>query len=183
MHGHALATFAFLMFCGLLRPLQWRAHGLMRPARWAPTAAEAPPDASPDPASALPMRLNAIELALIAEHSLEMARANEAVADDPTKRLETRRSASEVAAAWRHRADVLQTQALRQTAHPIVPGEGPVRALGRAYTGPERRQGMRRRQMRRTDPASVATGRGRGDRRAGTERRRRERRCRQLAPR
>ena len=79
------------------------------------------------------MRLNAIELALIAEHSLEMARANEAVADDPTKRLETRRRASEVAAAWRHRAEVLQTQALRQSAHPIVPGEAPVRALGRAY--------------------------------------------------
>ena len=73
--GHALATFAFVLFCGLLRPLEWRARRLLRAARWAPTAVERPSDASPDPASALPTSLNAIELALIAEYSLEMARA------------------------------------------------------------------------------------------------------------
>jgi len=183
MHGHALATFAFVLFCGLLRPLEWRASRLLRAARWAPTAVERPWDASPDPASALPTRLNAIELALIAEYSLEMARANEAVADDATKGLETRRRASEVAAAWRHRAQVFQAHARRASAHPTLPDERPVRALARAYIGPERRQGMRRRQMRRTDPASTPSGHARGDRRAGSERRRRDRRRRQLAPR
>ena len=95
MHGHALAAIILLALSGLLRPLQWRAWGFVssgtiryrrRPAPPAPR-----PNASPDRAS---MSLNAIELALIAEHSLEMARGNQAVADDATRRPETRREAA-----------------------------------------------------------------------------------------
>ena len=121
------------------------------------------------------MSLNAIELALIAGHSLEMARANQAVADDATTRLETRRKAAEVAAAWRQRAELFKIEARRQSASPIVPGVPPIRANGTAYSGSERRKQMRRRHTRRTD--SSWTGEGRGDQRARRERRRRERRC------
>ncbi|HUJ34699.1 MAG TPA: hypothetical protein VLW51_05775 [Solirubrobacteraceae bacterium] len=127
------------------------------------------------------MSLNAIELALIAEHSLEMARANEAVANDAATGLETRRRASEVAAAWRRRAESFKLQAQRRCAHPIVPGEQPLSHV-RAYAGPERRQRMRRTQTRRTDPAWAAADEDR-DRRAGPERRRHDRRRPELAPR
>ncbi len=126
------------------------------------------------------MSLNAIELALIAGHSLEMARANQAVADDASTRLETRRKAAEVAAAWRRRAELFQMEARRQSGSPIVPGVLPIRANGTAY-GSERRKHMRRRHTRRTDPSWTVDGRG--DRRARPERRRRERRGPLPAPR
>ena len=57
------------------------------------------------------MSLNSIELGLIAELNLEMARANEAVAEDATELPETRRVASEAANAWRERARLFQLQA------------------------------------------------------------------------
>jgi hypothetical protein len=123
------------------------------------------------------MSLNAIELALIAEHSLEMARANQAVADDGATRLETRREAARVAAAWRQRAELFQIEARRRSAYPIHPCVQPIRP----YAGPERRRRMRRTHTRRTDPAYA--GNDRGDRRAGPERRWRERRCPQPVPR
>jgi hypothetical protein len=126
------------------------------------------------------MSLNAIELALIAGHSLEMARANQAVADDPTTRLEARRKAAEAAAAWRQRAELFQMEARRQSASPILPGVPPVRANETAY-GSERRKQMRRGHTRRTD--SSWAGDGRGDRRARPERRRRERRRPEPVPR
>jgi hypothetical protein len=183
MHGHALDAFVFLVFCGLLRPLEGRIRALVRRPPPAHAGVEPPRDASPDPSTALPTSLNSIELALIAEYNLEMARANEAVADDATKRLETRRRASKVATAWRRRAQLFQLQAWRQSAQPILPGEQSIRAPGRVYTGPERRWRMRRTQTRRTGSASVCAGHGPGDRRAGAERRRRDRRHPELAPR
>jgi hypothetical protein len=123
------------------------------------------------------MALNAIELALIAEHSLEMARANQAVADDAAVQLETRLEAARLAAGWRQRAELFQIEARRRSAYPIVPCVQPIRP----YAGPERRTRMRRTQTRRTDPASA--GQDRGDRRAGPERRWRERRCAEPVPR
>ena len=123
------------------------------------------------------MSLNAIELALIAEHSLEMARANQAVADDATTRLKTRREAAQVAAGWRKRAELFQTEARRRSASPIVPGVHPIRP----YPGPERRTRMRRTHTRRTDEAPA--GDGLGERRDAPERRRRDRRGLEPVPR
>ena len=180
MHGHALVALVLLALSGLLRPLGWRVRAFVGRARWAPAAVESPPVASPDQASATGTSLNAIELALVAEHSLEMARANQAVADDATTAPEARRKAAEVAAAWRQRAELFLTEARRRSADPIVPGVQPIRANGSAYTGSERRKRMRRAHPRRTDPVSAGDGH---DRRAGRERRRRERRCPQPAPR
>jgi hypothetical protein len=171
------------MFCGLARPLGWRVRALIREGSSASSAVKAPRVASPGTRPAPPMRLNAIELALIAEYSLEMARANEAVADDTRKRLETRRAASETAAAWRQRAQLFQMQAQRESAYPIAPGEQPAHAPGRPYIGPERRYRARRTQTRRIDAAFLGTGHARGDRRARPERRRRDRRLPRLAPR
>ena len=177
MHGHALVAVILLALSGLLRPLQWRARGFVSLARSAPAPARAPaprPSAPPDQAS---MALNAIELALIAEHSLEMARANQAVADDAAARLETRREAAQVAAAWRERAEQFQIAARGRSADPIVPSLQPIRPPG----GPERRRRMRRKHTRRTDPTPA--GDGRGERRAGPERREDDRRCPEPAPR
>jgi hypothetical protein len=173
MHDHALVAVILLALSGLLRPLQWRARGFVSLAR--PTPASPPrPSASPDQA---PMSLNAIELALIAEHSLEMARANQAVADDAATRLETRREAAQVAAAWRERAEQFHIAARRRSADPIVPSLQSIRP----YSGPERRRRMRRAQTRRNDPTTA--GDGRGDRRAGPERRGHDRRGPEPAPR
>jgi hypothetical protein len=181
MHSHALVAGVLLALSGLLEPLECRVRAFICRARWAPAAVEPPSDALHDQASAIPMSLNAIELALIAEHSLEMARGSQAVADDATTPPETRRNAADVAAAWRHRAELFQMEARRRSAYPIVPGVQPIRANGSAYGGPERRRRMRRTRPRRTDLA--ATGDGRGDRRARPERRRRERRCAEPVPR
>jgi hypothetical protein len=181
MHGYALAAFALLIFGGVLRPLESRAGAFIRRSRPGHASVKPPRDAPPASATAPPMSLNSIELALIAEYSLEMARANEAVAEDATKQLETRRQASEVATAWRRRAQLFQTQASCQSAQPIIPGEQSIHAPGRSYTGPERRQKMRRTQTRRTE--SAYGGRSRHDRRAQVERRRRDRRRPEPAPR
>lgn len=181
MHSHALVACVLLALSGLLEPLECRVRALVCRARWAPVAVEPPSDASPDQASAISMSLNAIELALIAEHSLEMARGNQAVADDATTPPETRQNAADVAAAWRQRAELFLMEARRQSASPIVPAVRPIHASGSAYGGPERRRQMRRTRPRRTDQG--ATGDGRGDRRARPERRRRDRRCPELLPR
>jgi hypothetical protein len=181
MHGHELVAVVLLALSGPLRPLEWRARSFVCRARWAAAAVEPPPVASPDRAPATPLSLNAIELALIAEHSLEMARANQAVADDATTRLEARRKSAEVAAAWRQRAELFQIEARRRSADPIVPGVQPIRAGGPDHVGSERRRHMRRKRTRRTDPSWTAGGRG--DRRARPERRGRDRRCAETVPR
>jgi len=183
MHGHALEAFVFLICCGALEPLLWRARALVRRSALGHAAAEPPHDAPPDPSIPVSMNLNSIELALIAEYNLEMARANQAVADDASKQLDTRRRASEVATAWRRRAELFQLHASRRSGHPILPGKESSRARGGAYAGPERRRGMRRTQTRRTGSALVAAARGVDDRRAGAERRRSDRRHPEPAPR
>ena len=177
MDGHELAVFVLLVFSGLLGSLEWRPRALMYQARRPRRDGEPSPGGTPDQAVASPVSLNPIELALIAELSLEMARDSEAVANDATKRLETRRSASTDAIAWRERARLFQLEADRLSGHPIVPGVRPIRA----YAGPERRRRMRRTHTRRADPASA--GHGRDNRRAVPERRQRDRRCPQPVPR
>lgn len=183
MDGHALATLALLVFSGLLESLEWRAHALMSQARRPHRDVERPTEDSPDQAMASPVRLNPIELALIAELSLEMARDNEVVANDATKRPEARRSALEDASAWRERARLFQSQAQRLSARPIVPGERSRRVSDWDYYGPERRRRIRRGQSRRTDPVAASAEVGRGERRRSADRRGRDRREPELAPR
>ena len=160
-----IAFFALLAFCGLLRPLGPRAR-VERPRR-------ARPEDEPTPI----ITLNAIELGLLAELSLEQARAHEEVVKDAFQRPEARRAAAGTAAAWRERARTYQLQARRQGAAPIVPGG----YLSRAYTGPERRRQIRRRETRRTR-GRAAGGVGRADRRTGHDRRQADRRRPELAP-
>jgi hypothetical protein len=132
---------------------------------------------------ASPITLNPIELALIAELSLEMARDSEAVANDATKRLETRRNALEDAIAWRDRARLFRLEAQRQSAQSIVPAERVRHVPKRDYIGRERRRQMRRAQARRTDPVAASDQLGRRDRRRGADRRGRDRRQPELAAR
>ena len=158
-----MACFALLAFCGLLRPLQ-------RSGRFAPTLRAEPND----PATPT-VKLNAIELGLLAELSLEQAHAHQELVDDPAQSPEIRQSAAATAVAWRERARVFQSQACRQAAAPIVPDV-------HAYTGPERRKGLRRRETRRTG-STPSVGRQPGDRRMAPDRRQGDRRRPELAPR
>ena len=153
MHGHGLTQtillggdgaglvvcFAMLAVCGLVRPFEWSVR------------VKLPRRARPQNAPATTLNLNAIELGLLAELSLEQARAHEELLGDPTQRPEARRAAAATAAAWRERARGFQSQARLEAAAPVVPDEHP----SRAYTGPERRRQTRRRQSRRiVAPAS-----------------------------
>jgi hypothetical protein len=136
---------------------------------------ELEPAASPGSPAVTTISLNSIELALIAELNLEMALAQDAVAQDAIQRLETREIASEAAARWRGRARWLQLQAQRQSADSIVPDEPMIHAPAAAYSGPERRRQMRRQRARRTE-TPVGSAPGRGDQRISYDRRKRERR-------
>jgi hypothetical protein len=183
VHGYVLAVSVLLVFSGLLRPLQSRAWALPWQPDPRPASRELPPEVSPDRALALPIRLNAIELALLAELSLEQARAHEAVANDPRKRHETRVAASEAARAWRERAGLFQSQAGYRSGHPMGPGHHPLLAPASSYTGAERRKQMRRQQTRRVGHGPPSPAIDRRDRRVGAERRRSDRRRPRPAPR
>ncbi|MBV8712432.1 MAG: hypothetical protein JOY56_11675 [Solirubrobacterales bacterium] len=180
MHGHGLAqtvllgrdgaglaaSFALLALSGLLRPFERR--GRVRPPR----------RARRQDAPARTVRLNAIELGLLCELSLEQARAHEEVVDDPSQQPETRRTAAATAVDWRERARMFQLQARLQGALPTVPRGH----CSPAYTGPERRNQTRRRQTRRTG-ARASVGVDLDDRRCGADRRQSDRRRPELAPR
>jgi hypothetical protein len=182
MHGHALAICVLLSFSGLLRGLQDRGRTLVYQTRARRVARDAPPSgSSPDSRAGSVPRLNAIELSLIADLNLEMAQDHEALAQDMTQRPETRLQAAETAAAWRERARRFRGEARRLGAHPINPGD-PWTSLAPTYTGPERRRQMRRRQTRRARAVVAAMRFGPFDRRAGADRRRRDRRGSEPAP-
>lgn len=151
--GALMALFSLLVFCGLLRPPRRRTRVTPQPAP------------RPEQVVSSTTRLNAIELALIAELNLERARAHDEVANDHTQRPATRRSASVEAAAWRERARLFQLQARRESARPVVPDStGPPAT---PYIGPERRRQARRTVTRRAAPAEP----GQRDRRISTDRR------------
>jgi hypothetical protein len=182
MHGHAVAVCVLLSFSGLLRVLQDRGRTLVYRARARRGVRDRPPSgASPDSRAGSLPRLNAIELSLIADLNLEMAQDHEALAQDMTQRPETRTHAAETAAAWRERARRFRGEARRLGAHPINPGD-PRTLPAPTYTGPERRRQMRRRQTRRAGAVVAAMRFGRFDRRAGADRRRRDRRGSEPAP-
>lgn len=162
MHGHAIAqmiladrgawsaaalmaSLSLVASSGLLRPLRRRAR------------VTRPPSPRPDRASSSTTRLNAIELALIAELNLERARAHDEVANDHTQRPEARRRASAAAAAWRERARLFQLQARRESARPGVPAPDSMGAPATPYGGPDRRDGADRRQGDRRRPDGPPT--------------------------
>lgn len=196
--GAFAVSFALFLFCGLLRPLESKARALSE-ARRRPASrsnhgdvAEARPRQNlPDPLAEAaadrpivsPITLNPIELGLIAELSLEMARGEQAVAEDLEQSPETRMVASELAVAWRERAARFQLEAQRLGEHPLIASEPPLYTASPAYTGPERRKQTRRTRTRRTDPAPAPDGVGRGDRRMRADRRQEDRRRPELAPR
>jgi hypothetical protein len=209
-----------LVFCGLLRPLEPRVRAFAASRRTAGgggyggasevrgraahesgargrgVRSDRQPDARADRVGTSAIDLNSIELALLAELSLEMALGEDAVANDVARSPQTRRVASELAAAWRERSRRFQLQAQRQGMDPIVPelqperrGTDPIAADLRlisgpapSYRGPERRKRMRRTQTRRTS-STAPDGIDRLDRRTGRDRRQHDRRRRELAPR
>ena len=178
--------FALVAFSGLLRPIGRRAR--VGPPGRAREKDAATPTATPT------IRLNEIELGLLAELSLEQARAHEELIGDPSLRPETRRRAAVSALAWRDRARAFQLHARGKGAAPIVSSDhATIISSDRAtivrgdysshvYTGPERRRQMRRRESRRGD-AQGSGGVERADRRSGHERRQGDRRGPELAPR
>ena len=122
------------------------------------------------------------QLALLAELSLERAREQDALADDPRQGFETRRAASAAATAWRERAGILQREARGRSGQPMAPGF-PALGMDSPYTGPERRRHIRRGQPRRAHDGASSGDPGSHERRTRPERRRRDRRQPELAPR
>lgn len=170
------ACFVLLVFSGLLRPLRRSIPTIAS----GPGPAKPPPDLTPDRVGTWPISLSSIELALIAELSLEQAREHETVASDASRRHESRQAASAAAAAWRERARILQLEAARRSGQPMLPG-WPAAAMASTYTGPERRRHSRRSETRRGRPVAPTDAPGSPDRRTGPERRRHDRRRPQLA--
>jgi hypothetical protein len=180
--GTLAACVALLVFSGLLRPFEPSARALGKRRRTARRSHEAPPKATGDRSADLAMSLNAIELALLAELSLEQASAHDGVANHADQRPEIQLAAAEAATAWRERARQFQLEARRRSGHPIIPGR-PAQVTSSTYTGPERRRQMRRRHARRGGPEAELEAQDRRNRRTVPERRRRDRRRRELAPR
>ena len=125
--------------------------------------------------------LSPLELALLAELNLELARAHEQVADDEAGRDEAREAARRSAAALRERARSLTLQAQARNAEPTIPGCPPITAPYHPYPGPERRKEARRALARRDDKPAIDGRLRAADRRTGDDRRRTDRRGRALA--
>lgn len=118
------------------------------------------------------MKLSSIELALIAELNLEMARAYEEVARDDRERLESRSAADRRQYLLRERARMLRLEARRASAEPPL-----AMWLEVGYAGPERRRAERRTGERRVHSPGTADRPAAGyDRRINPDRRRAERR-------
>jgi len=122
------------------------------------------------------MRLNSLELALLAEFNLEMAAAYDEVAKDPAAGPETRATARDSANRGRERAQLFQLEAQRLSAHSTAVPEPPGPAQPARYAGPKRRTRERRvRERRRPGPLQPG-GLGGSERRVNPNRRRRDRR-------
>lgn len=119
--------------------------------------------------------LSALELAVVAELNLEMARAQDELANDAGQAADARRLAQVRAMALRERADSLHLEARRLTAQPMlyVPAlEDP----GPRSTAPERRRHDRRTGACRRTTNSAAGPPGGRERRTTPDRRKSERR-------
>ncbi len=119
--------------------------------------------------------LSPIELALIAELNLEIARAHDKVADAVSASVETRRAALTAATALRERAGAFHREARCISTESIL-NTASRRETASASTGPDRRRQGRRTEARRRESASAVDAVGRGERRATPDRRQRQRR-------
>jgi hypothetical protein len=126
----------------------------------------------------VPVDLNPIEMAVVAEVDLEMARRYDEIAGDATQSPEARRAANEAASKWRERARLFRLEARRLGAEPIVPGGPSASERARAYTGPERRKQERRKGERRRSASGPVGQSGTAvlDRRVNPDRRKGDRR-------
>jgi hypothetical protein len=121
------------------------------------------------------IKLGSVELAVVAELNLELARAYDEVADDATQQSETRQQARARAFRRRVRAGLLHLEAQRLRARASLPDGLLTHESNSPYSGPERRKQERRFAERRGHLAAPATWRG-ADRRANRDRRRHDRR-------
>lgn len=122
-----------------------------------------------------PFSLNAIELALLAELSLETAQAHDELAADSRRRAETRRDAQARAAILRERAHLFELEARRLNAQPLL--SPPAMPSPAAFpTALERRRHDRRTGSRRRNEDSAVVALGGCERRTQPDRRKRERR-------
>jgi len=123
------------------------------------------------------INLSSLELALVAEFNLEMARAYDEVAEDAAGQPKTRRTARKLGSRQRERARLLQLEARRRRAESTITSEEVISEPGSAYTGPDRRKRERRVAERRASHAVGPDVKVAGhDRRTDPDRRRRERR-------
>ena len=120
--------------------------------------------------------LSALELAAVAALNLELARAHDELADDASRRVETRRAAGAKARALRERAESFQLDARRLSAQPMLHTPS-MQKPASPRTVPERRTQDRRSASRRRDGKSAVSVIGGRERRTMPERRKRERRC------
>jgi hypothetical protein len=121
------------------------------------------------------IKLGSVELAVVAELNLELARAYDEVADDAKQQSETRRQARAGAFRRRVRAGLLRLEAQRLRARASLPDDPLTHEPNSPYSGSERRKHERRSGERRGHPAALATPHG-ADRRANRDRRRHDRR-------
>jgi hypothetical protein len=133
-----------------------------------------PAPLAPDRGAAA-VELGSVELAVVAELNLELARAYDEVADDATQGSETRRQARARAFRRRVRAGLLHIEAQRVRARASVSDGLLTHESNSPYSGPERRKQERRFGERRGHSAAPATPPG-ADRRADRDRRRHDRR-------
>jgi hypothetical protein len=133
-------------------------------------------DAQPRSENYAAFSLSAIELAVVAELNLEIARAHDELADDASQRVETRRAARAKATAIRERAELLHLEARLLSTQPML--YAPSRLEPASFgTWPERRTYERRTRSRRRDEESAAGAPGGRERRTLPDRRQRERRA------
>jgi hypothetical protein len=119
--------------------------------------------------------LSAIELAVLAELNLEIARSHDELFDDASLRVETRRAAHASATALRERAESFHLQARRLSTQPMLYAPS-MQKPASSCTAPERRTHERRTASRRRDAASAPGRPGGPERRTLPDRRRNDRR-------
>jgi hypothetical protein len=118
------------------------------------------------------MKLSSIELALLAELNLEMARAYDAVAEDDCQPPDVVRVAQRRRSELRARARMFRSVARRVGAEPALIAQ----PEKENYTGPERRRAERRIGERRVRERRTHAPSGGSERRINPDRRRGERR-------
>jgi hypothetical protein len=119
--------------------------------------------------------LSAVELAVVAELSLEIARAHDEVANDASRHVEKRRAARAEATALRERAESFHLEARRLSAQPMLYAPS-MQKLAPPRTAPERRAQERRTGSRRRDGKCTVGVLGGLEQRTVPDRRKRERR-------